>query len=69
MKNSVIEKILKWKIGLKNSKLENQCKKVGNSKKILGQKVGVKNFSQKMEKIGLVAEKILGQKFGLKNSS
>ncbi len=48
---------------------ENQFTKIGSSKKIVGQKESGKNFSQKMEKVGLVDEKILGQKIGVKNSS
>ncbi len=43
--------------------------KIGSFKKIFGQKVSMKNFSRKMEKIGLFCEKILNQKIGLKNSS
>ncbi len=37
-------------------------------KKNIGQKVSVKIFNQKIEKIGLVGEKILGHKIGVKNS-
>ncbi len=69
MKNSVVEKILNWKIGLKNSELDNQCKKIGSSKKILGEKVSVKNSSRQIEKIWLLGEEISGQKIGLKNLS
>ncbi len=56
MKNFVVEKILYWKIGLKNSKWENNVKKQEAVKKILGQKVRMKNFSWKMEKNELVGE-------------
>ncbi len=69
MKNSAVEKILNRKIGLKNFKSENQCKKIENSKKKLGQKIRMKNFSRKMEKIGLIHKKILGQSIGVKNSN
>ncbi len=69
MKNFVIEKILNRKIASKNSDLENHCKKIGRSKKTLGQKVSMKNFSRKSEKIGLVGEKILYQKIRKKNVS
>ncbi len=44
-------------------------RKIGSSKKILGQKVGVKNFFRKMRKIGLVREKILDQQIEVRNSS
>ncbi len=62
------EKILNGKIGLKNSKSENRCEKIGSRKKNLGQKVSVKNFSWKMEKM-YYHEKVLCQKIGEKNLS
>ncbi len=45
-------------------------KKIGLvSERILGQKIGMKTSSQKMDKkIGQVGEKIRGQKIDLKNS-
>ncbi len=43
--------------------------KIESSKKISGQKVSVKNFSRKTEKIGLACEKILGKKIEVKNLS
>ncbi len=49
---AVSEKILGWKIGMKNFKTGNQCEKL-KLVKILGWKIGVKNSSQKMKKIGL----------------
>ncbi len=48
---------------------EINTKKLQAVKKILGQKVSVKNFSRKIKEIGLVGEKIVGLKIGVKNSS
>ncbi len=50
-KNVVVEKILNQKIGLKNSKLENQRRKIGSRKKNLGQKVSVKILLEKWKKL------------------
>ncbi len=38
------------------------------NKKFLGEKIGSKNFSRKMEKTGIVRGKILGRKMCMKNS-
>ncbi len=65
MKNSVFDKILNQKIGLKS---ENRYRKIESCKKIVVQRISVKNFCREMRKIGLGGKKILGQKIGVKNS-
>ncbi len=42
---------------------------MGTDKEFLGQKTGPKNFSWKLEKIGIVGGIILGWKIGMKNST
>ncbi len=44
-----VNEIQGWKMGVKNSKMENQWEKL-ESVKILGWKIGIKNSSQKMTK-------------------
>ncbi len=46
---AVSEKIPDWKIGVKNSKMENWYKKI-EQVKILIQKISAKNYSQEMKK-------------------
>ncbi len=52
---AVSEYILGQKIDVKNSKMENQCKKL-ELVKILDWNIGMKNCSLKMKKIGLMDE-------------
>ncbi len=66
MKNFVVRKILNQKLTRKILSRNINAKKLEAVKKILGQKVSLKNFIRKMEKIGLVGEKSLGQNCGEK---
>ncbi len=69
---AVSETILGWKIGVKNSKMENWCIKPRSGKKILGQKIGTNNFFVRETKNCinrwkiLSLKKIINRKIGLK---